>query len=473
MTCGILSLLCRSALFFLLANACFAGAAPLAPFPPLHPTVAVEESVYSYEPADNGAGPLWCSGSTCLVRIGRDVFASGLETIKDCPPLNNCRWTLFHRGANGWELKQTDPIDRTREPCPLAGFPSGDLFLSANPTLRTNKEPGGGPAQPQILRFSVADPALPQRRILPVWEANPQFTEHSYRSFAADGPNREMILFQNIGYTHAEWTFLDREGRWSAHGQLKWPWGAEYDKPEPIRVCYPTVGLQNRAVYFCGVSDVVEPYQKWRDYKKQITGREWDYDFRRLFFTWSDDITTGKYHDWIEIASRDKTCGWISPRDLWAAPDGAVHILWSERAIDERLREKFFPQAKQSQSLNYAVLREGKVILQRSLLKVDEGEAGEIPSAARFQVTPENRLIVFYFVEGKDAAGQPVAENRVLEILPDGSTSNPVRVPLKAPFSGFFTATTRAGSLPSDYVEVLGSPAANSRTMSYARIKLW
>jgi len=49
----------------------------------IQPAVEVEEDVYSFLPANNGAGPMWCSGSTCLVRIGDDVFASGLETVKD------------------------------------------------------------------------------------------------------------------------------------------------------------------------------------------------------------------------------------------------------------------------------------------------------------------------------------------------------------------------------------------------------
>src|SRR5438132_9136305 len=73
-------------------------------------------------------------------------------------------------------------------------------------------------------------------------------------------------------------TACDAAGKWSAQGKLAWPWGAEYDQPQPIRVCYPNVALRNRALYFCGVSDIVEPYQSWRQDKKQLTGREWDYD---------------------------------------------------------------------------------------------------------------------------------------------------------------------------------------------------
>lgn len=42
------------------------------------PVVEVEEEVYSFVPADNGAGPAWCSGAPTLVRLGETLFASGL-----------------------------------------------------------------------------------------------------------------------------------------------------------------------------------------------------------------------------------------------------------------------------------------------------------------------------------------------------------------------------------------------------------
>jgi hypothetical protein len=437
----------------------------------LRPVVEVEEDVYSYKPLDNGSGPLWCSGSTCLVRIGDALFASGVEKVADAKPLNNCRWTLLQRGARGWERMRAG-TRRTREPSPVAGFADGRLFLSANPTLVTDPEKHSGPARPEVLQFSVSAPQAPPKVLLPKWEGTPPFSEHSYRSFAADATHGELILFQNIGYTHAEWSFLDRTGRWSAQGKLVWPWGAEYDKPQPIRVCYPNVALVNRKVYFCGVSDIVEPYGKWREYKKKLTGREWDYDFRRLFFTWSDDVTTGKFHDWVEIASRDTTCGWISPGDLWVAPDGAVHLLWTERAIDTRLRKEFFPDAKQSYVLNYAVVRSGKVVSRRSLLASKEGESNEIPGRGRFQVTPEGRLFVFCYVSGSDAAGNGISEDRIMELYRDGGASPWVKVPMKHPMSDYFTATVRAGSRPSRLLELLGHRVAKPTTISYGRIRL-
>jgi hypothetical protein len=414
------------------------------PAPPLRPIVEIEEDVYSFKPADNGAGPMWCSGSTCLVRVGEDIFASGLETLPDAKPLNNCRWLFFKRGSTGWIQLQADPAGRTREPCPLVAFPDSRIFLSANPTLVPSRDTYSGPARPEILQFSVTTPQAPVATNQPVWDGNPAFTEHSYRSFAGDGPNRELILFQNIGYTHAEWAFRDRDGNWAARGKLVWPWGAEYDKPQPIRVCYPDVALRNRAVHFCGVSDILEPYQVWRDYKKKVT----------------------------EIASRDKTCGWVSPGDLWAAPDGTVHIVWTERAIDERLREKFFPGEKQRHSMNYALVREGKVVMRHTLAEAEEGGSEEIPSLARFHVTPGNRLFVFYYVSGRATSGQAVSKNRIMEISADGSAGAPVRVPLQHPLTSYFTATVRAGSAPSETLDLLGHRAGQPLTLSYARVRL-
>lgn len=461
--------------FLLLPLGSLAAAAeskPAPPLAPIQPIVEVEEEVYRYQPANNGSGPMWCSGSTCLARIGDDVFASGLETLAGVKPLNNCRWLLFKRTGKGWELQQADPAGRTREPCPLATFHGGPLFLSANPTLLADRNVAAGPARPETLKFNPADPKAPFETLLPGWEGQPAFNEHSYRSFAADGPGRELVLLQNNGYTHAEWAFRDKDGKWPARGKLVFPFGKEYEKPRAVRVCYPNVALKNRALHFCGVSDIEEPNPAWRAYKKQLTGRDWDYDFRRLFYTQSKDITTGKFEPWIEIATRDKTCGWIMPADLWVAPDGAAHLMWLERAIDERLREKFFPGAKQSHALNYAVVRDGKVTLRKTLVEAVEGKPGLVAAAARFQVTPESRLFVFCYVSGAEGPGKAMAENRLFEIRGDGTPGAAVRVPLAHPMTSFFTATPRAGSPPSATLDLLGPAAGAPLVIRYARVRL-
>ncbi len=445
----------------------------------LKPTVEAEEEVYRCANANNGSGPSWCFGSSCIARIGEDVFASGMEVIPDAKPLNNTRWLIFKRNADGWKLAQKDETGRTREPSPIGVLPdAGAVLLSVNPTL-TPKDQYSGPARPEILRFSTKALTLPSpgvpgegsspQILLPVWDGQPKFTEHSYRSFAVDGAKREMILMQNIGYTHSEWSFCDSTGKWSARGKPPWPFGAEYAKPEPIRVCYPTVQLRNRAVYFCGVSDIVEPNPAWREYKLKLTKQNWDYDFRRLFFTYCPDITTGKFAPWIEVASREKTAGWIYPCDLYADDKGLVHILWTERALDTRLRKDFFPNEKQSEALNYAVIEGGKVIFQKPILIGGEGQGSEIPGRGRFHIMPDNRLLVFFYVSGRNAAGQGIAENRLIEIRPDRTFTAPVRVPLQRAVSTFFTTTPRAGSVPSNTLDIL---ADSGGSMRYARVKV-
>lgn len=454
------------------AGLCVGTLASLAAAPAPRVKVEVEEEVYSFTPSNNGSGPSWCSGSTCIVRVGDQVVASGVETLPDAQPLNNVRWVLFERGADGWRQRAADPIDRTREPSPLVTLGGQRVLLSANPTLATDRSTYAGPARPAILEFSARHWNRGWQTIWPVWEGTPKFTEHSYRSFAADRDSRSLIVFQNIDYTHAEWAFLDRHGTWSAHGKLPWPEGPAADKKHPIRVCYPDVTVRGRAVYFCGVSDIVEPNLAWRAYKKELTGREWDYDFRRLFFTWTPDITRQPFRPWMEVASRDATCGWISPGDMWVAADGAVHLVWMERALDERLRPKFFPEAKQTHALRYAVLREGRVEHRATILEAVEGGARATPSAGRFHVTPDRRLFVMCYVGGADSAGQPISENRLYEIGHNGSISEPAKIPLRVPFTSYFTATPRAGNALSHVLDVLGHRVNGSTNISYARLRV-
>jgi hypothetical protein len=74
---------------------------------------------------------------------------------------------------------------------------------------------------------------------------------------------------------------------------------------------------------------------------------------------------------------------------------------------------------------------------------------------------------------GSKGGGRSVAENRILEILPDGSTGAPVRLPLAKPFTSYFATTVRGGSPPSRTLEMLGTRAGAGNTISYARVRLF
>lgn len=427
-------------------------------------TVEVEEEVYRYTPANNGAGPMWTQGNTCIVRHGDDLLASGIETLSEYRPLNNVCWTLFHRGSDGWALWARGDGTHEREPCPLVVFPHGLALLSVNPNAARPDE-FDSVATPQVLAFTTSSP-VPAQMLTPLWDHPHPFHAHTYRSFTADAARRECFLMYSSAYDRLDWTFRDADGAWSKQGILTFPWGSEYEEPQPIRVCYPSVALKERAVYCCGVSDIIEPRRAWRERKREITGQEWDYDFRRLFFTWSDNIESGQFHNWIEIASREETCGWITPCDLYVAPDGDIHLLWHEQAIDERLREDFFPEARQSIALNHAVVRRGQVIARHTILVWHEGDpSSERPGKGRFHATPDGRLLVIYYVDDIGSSG----ENRMVEISVDRLIGNAVCIPLTVPIPWFYTTTPRAGCAPSAFIDLFGDVGG---VMHYAQIRL-
>lgn len=101
-----------------------------------------------------------------------------------------------------------------------------------------------------------------------------------------------------------------------------------------------------------------------------------------------------------------------------------------------------------------------------------EGISGEVPRDGRFHVTGDGRLYVFYNVGGSGADGQSVAENRIVQIHPDGGQSDPKPVALTRPFTQFYTATWRAGCAPGDFLDIYGARAGGGDAYSYARIRI-
>ena len=438
-------------------------------------TVEVEEVVCSFEPADNGAGPLWCHGSTVVARHGKQVYAAGLETLPDQQPLNNCRWVLYRRGGEGegWQIVHRDTTGRTREPSPVAVLGSGDLMVSANPTLA---EPGtrGGAAEPAVFRFDADDPSAAAGKELPVWSGSPAFSEHSYRTFVGDRAAAEVLYMQNVGYDVAHMSLLGRDGRWQGVGELKWPWGGEYPKPQPLRLCYPNVIMRNRAAHFFGVGDIVEPIEEWREEKHRITGRDWDYVFRRLFYATTPDVSTQPFGAWVEIANFDATAGSTRNCDIWVAPDGSVHLLWVQTNIDARLRDRFFPGEKIRHSMEYAVMRQGKVESQRALIAAAEGEEGATPNGARFHETESGKLLVLAQLSHQSSAAGGI-EYRLADLSQEGEREGItwIEVPFREPMGGtFLTNSGRGGSAPSCFIDMIGMSPSEANSLQYARVRV-
>ena len=426
---------------------------------PLKPVVEAEEMIYEFTNPNNGSGPLWCFGCTCIVRHGEDVFASGQETLKDFQPLNNTRWMFFKRTANGWELQQADPKDRQREPCPLGIFSDGRIFLSTNPTL-TKPEARNGPANPHLLQFSVADPKAPPVALQPVWVKNPGFSEHSYRGMGVDGVNHEIVMLNAFGYEDQYWAFLDRDGKWANKGIIKYP----------VRACYEEVALVNRACHVLGVGDITEPNKEWREWKlaKSDSYKRWDYVFRRMFYAWTPDISTTQFSEPLEVDSVEKTAGYMFCSDVWVDKTGAAHLLYRKQTVQvPAMRDKFFPGVPIRTSLEHCVVKDNKVVSRDTLVIGGEGVGKEIPDYGRLHATEDGRLFAFYHLSG--AAN----ENRLMEILPDGKHADPVKVELKHPFTSFMTATERGGSPPSRILDVLGTCSGDKTpAIHYARIRL-
>ena len=451
--------------------------------------IVAEEIVGTYTNPHNGAGPLWCYGSPTIVRDGMRVFASLPETGKDVKPLCNTRWQLFRRPDGGsWERLQSNTKFNEREPCPLLRLPRGRIVLSTNPTVSlTHEGPDGIRAyecEPRLLQFSAVRPDAACAVLEPQWDRPYHFTEHSYRGCAADWRTGEMLLLHQTlddelsRYAHSPvysqaWAYMDGDGVWCARGLLRFP----------VRGCYPQVAVVGGAAYVMAVSDIMEPVPEWRAHKKEVTGKQWDYDFRQLFFTYTPDIMRVPFSPALTIASRDETAGVLRNSDMWIDPDGDAHIIYSDRTVWHKfMRDKFFPELPITMALRYCRIRGGAVVERRTLVECEEdpatigkpgatafGQGCLVPGDSALHVTPDDTLFVLYHVTGHGAS-EAATGNYLMQLHPH-TNEEPVKLDLQYPLTSFFTASTRMGSEPCDVVDMFGA-GPEPDTIRYAQIEL-
>lgn len=424
-------------------------------------TVEVEEVVTRYTPANNGAGPLWCYGSTVIARQGGDVFLSVIETGEDVPLLCNTRWQLWHRSADGWKLAQSEKEYRQREPCPLAVFQGGPVFLSVNPST----EPAGtkyGPCRPLVLEFDPANPTGAAKIHTPAWADGSYFTDHSYRGFAADGANGELLLLNINARTSEQFvSYRHSNGRWHQKGTITFP----------IRSCYPQVALRDGAAHVMAIGDIVEPVEEWKKLKYEKLKRDWDYVFRRLFYTYTDNIRSADFCAPIEIDTVEKTGGHIRNLDLYIDQTGAAHLLYTKQPHQyEFIRDKYFPDEAMTVYLEHVIVKDGKVLSRRTLAERPGGPTDFEPSFGRFHISSTGDLYLI-------AAGTSVEKGQrtygnFLGRVPAGKDKPKFeRIELKHPFGNFFTNTPRGGSKPSDIIDIFGI-ANDNPNLRYARIHI-
>lgn len=417
--------------------------------------VIAEETVATCEPPNNGSGPLWCYGAPLVVRMGSEVYISVMETGAGVPPLCNTRPRLYRkRKREAWQMLWAPAAFREREPCPLVSTHQGHLFLSLN----TSVTPPGtqyGKCEPHLLEFTRnASSAL--RKHVPPFPRTATFTDHSYRGIAADGARHEILLLHIDAHTSEyHYALLKSDGQWDAPGIISFP----------IRACYPQVLLRNRSAYVLAIGDIVEPVEEWRRYKRERTQREWDYVFRRLFFTWTPNVLTEPFSPPLEIDSVDDTGGHIINLDLWLDRAGTAHLLYRREQTTPLLREKYFPNLPLQASLEYCRVQDGRVVGRHTLMRGGEGLSSPRPQYARFHSPDGKRLLAVCAFTSPDGTWQ----NAILPLLPQIGEMEPI--PLREPFTIFFTACERGGSRPSSTIDLFGI-AQDGRVLRYACVQI-
>jgi hypothetical protein len=404
---------------------------------------------------------MWCYGSTVIARQGNDVFLSTIETGEGVPLLCNTRWQLWHRSADGWKLAQVEKEFRQREPCPLAVFQKGSVFMSANPST----EPPGtkyGPCKPLVLEFDPSNPAGPAEIQTLAWATGTYFTDHSYRGFAADGVNDELLLLNINAKTSEQFiSFYDSSGTWHPKGTITFP----------IRACYPQVALQNNAAHVMAIGDIVEPVEEWRKLKYEKLKRDWDYVFRRLFYTYTNDIRSTGFCEPIEIDTAEKTCGYIRNLDMYIDDTGAAHLLYTKQPHQyEFIRDKYFPRETMKTYLEHVIIKDGKVLSRRTLAEQPCGPNGFEPLFGRFHIDSLKQLYVIA-TGTKVEDGERISGNYLARIPTSNKKPTFEHIELKHPFGNFFTNTPRGGSKPSDIIDLFGI-ADDGPNLRYARIRI-
>jgi len=418
--------------------------------------VVADEIVTTTTPSHNGSSPMWCAGAPLLVRTGGAVWASLSVHDPEAPPYCNTHWELWRRpDGGGWERVKQGPAASEREPCPLFLADAESLVLSIHPKLLPRGAGREGETswycQPALAVFNPGHPDRKPGLWPPTFAPGAVFTEHSYRSVGVDPATGAFLLLVIDRHDTYQPAWRDGAGAWRPLPPLEFP----------IRACYPNIVLQDRAAHVLAIGDIVEPVAAWREEKTRVLQRSWDYVFRRLFYAWAPDLAAGSFGEPLEVDSVEDTGGWMFNQDMLVDREGRVHLLWVRRNFDHGfMRDRFFPGRPIIEEVRHAVIEDGRITAQETLLSRElsaEATARRLATNGRLHELPDGRIVAVLAVE---AARRDDSTLLLQEVdLRGRSSAAPVALKVDGPpFTGrFFTNTPRGGSVPSYGLDLLGT----------------
>lgn len=443
---------CAGRLACLLAGLC-AGLLHLEAAP-LRPSAIADEIIASTTSPENGTSPMWCVGAPLVVRRNGVVWVSLQMHDSGAKPYCNTHWELWRRPETGvWaKVKQGMPASE-REPCPVFLYDPETLVLSIQPKVLEREIDRSGETawfcQPALAVYDLKHLDGEARLWPPVFAPGAPFAQHSYRSLAVDPASRSLFLMVIDRQDIYRPTWRDAAGSWHPLAPLEFP----------VRACYPDIVMRERAAHILAIGDIKEPNRDWKDEKFRVLQREWDYVFRRLFYTWSPDLAQADLRPPLEVDSVDATAGWMFNLDLLVDARNRVHLLWVRRNFEfDFLRDRFFPGQPIVESIRHAVIENGRVVSSETLWSREVSNPrpwGRGFASGRLHALPDGRLVAVLATETDDGTGL------FLQELDPQAQASPaaVRVALDRPPPGawFFTNTPRGGSAPDRHLDLLGT----------------
>ena len=449
----------------------------------------VVEKVCDTRPWQNGAGPMWSYGNSCVVRVGDRVFFTTNLVEEGREPHNNTSMVLYEKKDGGpWRQVYDDAGLYQREPCQLLYLGDGRLALFTAPT-RDSYPPeeitAVVPSVPKVYLFDITDGVKKCGELVLPWdEADYPFRSHTYRGCARDAVTGSLF-FDCIYYPpdtdgfHC-YSVLDASFRPIRMSKLEFP----------ERGLYHNVAVRGGETYLFATTGVKELHEDRAAYKEQMGGFDWV--CQKLYMKYTPDVTKEEFGPTQVVCDLSATSGWVSNLDCCFDGDDVL-FLAEEKNIDEAyMRDRFFPQEKLKSELVLYRYRGGSCTARTTVDVWNEGEgprplyAGVLHTAADGSVgvvwsrSTDQVASVYetgqksgrFFRPGKTEIGRTLYGTTMWFSRTDAPQLPAVRLMDNGDsyYGKYYASRTRLGALPCDTVDLCWSDY--DQALMYARIEL-